>query len=102
MNHYRRPWHEGRGDAYDNWGAATYFFETDDDGAVLRQIETYANGNVLRYSDDHRVDEYGQLAEHPLDLVDFEPFRVAETDFTAAWPAGKASGPDIANASPRG
>ena len=95
VHYYRRFWDERRGDAFSGWGAATYLFETDNAGTVIRQVEVYRNGNVLRYGHDHRADEYGQLSDQPLDLADFEPFRIAEAEFAAAWPAGEVSGPDL-------
>jgi hypothetical protein len=39
---------EGPGDKADAWGPADYFFETDDRGTVLRHVQVYANGTVLR------------------------------------------------------
>lgn len=49
MRYYKRRWEQGRGDQFDVWGPADYFFEVDDGGVVLRQMEVYANGTVLRY-----------------------------------------------------
>jgi hypothetical protein len=96
MRYYERRWEQGRGDQFDTWGPAVYFFETDDNGAVLRQVEVYANGTVLRYGAGHVEDDYGQLADQPLDVVAMAPFLTDESAFERAWPSGTSSGPLLA------
>jgi hypothetical protein len=96
MRYYKRRWEEGRGDRFDAWGPAVYFFETDENGAVLRQVEVYANGTVLRYDVGHFEDEYGRLADQPLDRMAMARFLTDETAFERAWPSGLASGPRLA------
>ena len=94
MQYYLRRWAESRGDEFATWGPATYYFETDGHGAVLRQVEVYAAGQVLRYDTTLIDDRYGRLAEKPLDLIEFEPFASTREAFEEVWPPGTPPGPD--------
>ncbi len=85
MRDCRRAWDESRGDEFNDWGTASYWFETANDGGVHRQIEVYASGVVLAYDEAHRTDRYGGLAEGPLDLVDFAAYEVSAEEFEWAW-----------------
>lgn len=95
VRYYKRRWEQGRGDQFDAWGPADYYFEVDDGGAVLRQIEVYSHGAVLRYDPGHVKDEFGQLADQPLDLVAMEPYVTDKAAFERAWPPGQAAGPSL-------
>jgi hypothetical protein len=44
VKYCRYRWSESRGDAYDHWGHATYYFAVADDGIVVEQAEVYENG----------------------------------------------------------
>lgn len=44
----KRHWNEPRGDEHDAWGTSWWYFEVDDEGRVLRQIEQYDSGVRLR------------------------------------------------------
>lgn len=59
---FRRKWDLPRTDQWASWRASWWFFETDADGMVQRQIQVYENGPVLRYGPGHASDEYGGLA----------------------------------------
>ena len=93
MRYYKRHWDESRGDKYDHWGSATYFFEADDDGSVVRQVEIYQGGRILRYCEEHPKDDYGMLTDQPLDIGDFQAFEISQDQFDLAWPAGSDAGP---------
>ena len=83
---YRRPWHETRGDQYDSWGPSTWYFEVDGDGRITRQVECYAHGPNLRYSEDWPEDEYGALGEGAVDeLEDWAPWVIAKAEFDEVW-----------------
>lgn len=95
MRYYRRRW-EGKPDGdLSDWGPADYFLETDDGGAVLRQVEVYANGSILRYDHSYTSDRYGQLSDQPLDINEFEPFGSDETAFDQVWPPGTEAGAQL-------
>ena len=82
MRYFKRLWDETRGDQFDHWGTATYYFEIGSDGYPNRQIQIYENGNALSYDTSHIDDKYGGLADQPLDIDEFEAFEIDETEFT--------------------
>jgi len=84
-------WDETRGDNYDSWGASWWYFEVDKDGWVLRQIEQYESGPMLRYSADHENDDFGGLATEPLNLLELAYSEISPQDFERAWQLGKKS-----------
>lgn len=43
------------------WGGLIRYLEVADDRYVIRQVEVFDNGNVLRYDRDHWCDAFGQL-----------------------------------------
>jgi hypothetical protein len=88
MRCYRRRWDATRGDEFDSWGAATYYFEVGEDGWPTRQVEVYDAGPVLRYGPGREEDEYGQLGQARLgELEDWAPWEVSRNDFETAWEA---------------
>lgn len=89
MNYYKRNWDESRGDKYDDWGSSVWYFETEPDLSVTRQIEVYANGKILQYDRLHIVDAYGTLAETRLDADDFAKFTITQLEFEQAWTSQK-------------
>jgi hypothetical protein len=83
---FRRRWEESRGDAFDAWGASTWFFEVGADGWPVRQVEVYDEGPTLRYGPDHDEDEYGGLGRARLDeFEDWAPWAISSEDFEEAW-----------------
>lgn len=85
MNYYKRNWNETRGDQYDSWGKSIWYFETDNNGEVLRQIEAYENGKVLKYDNQNIEDEFGGLADQNLDLTEFVEFSIEKEEFENKW-----------------
>ncbi|MFC0518772.1 DUF6881 domain-containing protein [Mucilaginibacter angelicae] len=85
MKYYKRNWDELRGDEFDFWGTSTWYFECDEDDYVLRQMEIYANGNVLKYDESYQEDKYGGLAEGPLDSEEFAEFEITKDEFERVW-----------------
>lgn len=85
-HYYKRFWEESTGEAHtDAWGSSTYFFETDITGNVLRQVEVYANGRILKYDSQNMEDGYGRLADQALDLEDFNQFKIDQQEFEKVW-----------------
>ncbi len=83
--YYKRHFDETGTEQSEDWGTCDYYFETNQDGEVLRQIEVYANGKTLKYSEQFIEDEFGFLADQPLDLFDFEKLAINKTDFELQW-----------------
>lgn len=85
MRYFKRRWDEQRGDHFNDWGLSWWYFETDADGSVVRQIERYDSGAVLRYDQSHLDDDFGKLCEVPLDLDEFAAFEITLEEFEEAW-----------------
>jgi hypothetical protein len=43
------------------WGVSMRYMEVGDERFVVRQVEVFHNGNVLRYCREHWCDEFGRL-----------------------------------------
>jgi hypothetical protein len=84
---YRRRWDETRGDEFDGWGHSLWYFETDDKGWPVRQVEVYDAGRLLRYGPGHDEDRYGGLGQVSLydSDEDWSTFEIAETEFERVW-----------------
>jgi len=78
----RRRWDEDRGDEFAAWGGSTWFFATDEAGVVEVQLEVYDGGQVLIYDASHSADQYGGLADQPIDVADMTPFVITEDEFS--------------------
>ncbi|EAQ50887.1 MULTISPECIES: hypothetical protein [Leeuwenhoekiella] len=85
MKYFKRNWNETRGDQYDSWGKSVWLFETDNNGEVLRQIEIYDNGKVLKYDNQNIEDEFGMLADQNIDLTEFNEFTIKKEEFENKW-----------------
>lgn len=83
--YYKRHFNEIRTKKSETWGTCDYYFETNQNGQILRQIEVYENGKELKYSEEFIEDEYGFLADQPIDLLDFENFVINKSDFEYQW-----------------
>lgn len=81
----KRHWNETRGDQYDSWGTSWWYFEVDSAGWLTRQIEQYASGMLLCYSAEHESDEFGGIAESPLDLSEPEYIAISHQQFESVW-----------------
>ena len=86
MNYYKRYWDETTGDELTNlWGTSTFYFETDSDNNVVRQIQLFENGKSLKYDAEHLDDNFGGLSDQPLDVEEFEEFKTTQSDFENIW-----------------
>ena len=87
-NHfYRRRWDECRGDEFDSWGFSLWYFETDDEGWPVRQVELYDVRRVLRYGPGYSQDRYGGLGQASLYDSDdrWSTFEITEAEFERVW-----------------
>jgi hypothetical protein len=84
-SYVKRYWGETRGDEYAAWGPSWWYFEVDSEGWVLRQIEQYGSGVRLCYSTERMEDEFGGIAEKPLDLSEAGYLAIARQEFESVW-----------------
>jgi hypothetical protein len=84
---YRRRWEETRGDEFDGWGYSFWYFETDDTGWPVRQVEVYDAGHVLRYGPGHEEDRYGALGQVSIHDCgdDWSIFEITGVEFERIW-----------------
>jgi hypothetical protein len=90
MHYFKRQWDESRGDEHDDWGASVWYFETEPDFLVTRQVEIYASGTVLKYDRQHFGDRYGGLSDQPLAADDFAQSAITQNEFEQVWSSRKA------------
>lgn len=84
--YFKRNWNETTGDELtDSWGTSTYYFETDLDLNIIRQIQVFQNGRVLKYHQEFMEDEFGMLSDQQLDKDEFEEFSIDNSEFTDTW-----------------
>jgi len=83
--YHKRKFNEPTTENNENWGNCEYYFETNQDGEIIRQIEPYQNGKVLRYSEMNIKDEYGFLADQSIDLKEFSQFEISKIEFENKW-----------------
>ena len=85
MKYFKRYWDETTGeDLTDSWGRSWYYFETDDELNVIRQIQHFENGQALTYDTEYSEDKLGGLATVPLD-EEFLPFLIDKAEFEWLW-----------------
>ena len=83
--YYRRKWAEIRDDKFADWGKSVWFFEVNLEGFPTKQIEKYENGQILKYDLCHIQDEFGGLADQPIDLEEFSSFEITKEAFFIEW-----------------
>lgn len=84
--YFKKIWNESSGDdVTDSWGNSIFYFETDDNFEVLKQIQVFENGKILKYDEQNYEDEYGFLADQPLEIEDFEEEEISKTNFYEIW-----------------
>lgn len=93
MRYFRNEWDELRGDSYDSWGSCVYYFEIDDEGYPVRQVEVYENGNSINYDREGKQgDEYGSLGDQPLPLAEMDFEAISEEEFEELWKRSGTTG----------
>jgi hypothetical protein len=86
MIYFKRYFNENTGrELTDAWGTCTYYFETDADGNVSKQMEIFYNSKVLKYSKLAKSDEFGGISLVPLDLEDEGFINISEDEFSDLW-----------------
>ncbi len=87
MTHcFKREWEQTTGDELtDSWGASTYYFETDSDLNIIRQVQVFQNGQVLKYHQEFTEDEFGMLSDQQVDEDEFKEFFIDCNEFAKIW-----------------
>lgn len=86
IRYYKRQWNESTGgELTDTWGTSMYYFETDQQLNVIRQIQVFEEGQVLKYTPENAEDEFGILSDQQLDNDEFEEFAITEVEFNNTW-----------------
>ncbi|MGI4761195.1 MAG: DUF433 domain-containing protein [Janthinobacterium lividum] len=86
MHYFKRLWPETTGTEFtDSWGTSTFFFETNSEFQILRQLQLFENGNALKYDLEYSEDKFGGLAEEPLGSIDFAEYQTAQQEFEQIW-----------------
>lgn len=83
--YYKRHFNESRIEKFETWGNCDFYFESNQKGEILRQIEVYENGRRLKYSEEIIEDEFGFLSDQKIDLLEFEKFTINKKDFEYQW-----------------
>lgn len=85
MKYFKSYWNERTGDPLSNdWGTSWWYFETNDELVVIRQLTLFGNGKVLKYDNDHLEDKFGGLAEQPLEETG-EMLAIEGSEFEKIW-----------------
>ncbi len=85
VKYFKRFWDEERADEYSEWGTSMWYFETDNEGWVIRQIVIYENGNILKNDEDNNFDKFGGLSDQALPLDEFQEYEIPKEEFEKKW-----------------
>ncbi|QOW09874.1 hypothetical protein Q73A0000_05605 [Kaistella flava (ex Peng et al. 2021)] len=84
--YFKKFWEETTGEELtDSWGDSTYFFETDKNLNVIKQIQLFRNGKILKYDEQYLEDEFGGLADQQLEIAEFIDNEITEVEFLEIW-----------------
>ncbi|MBP1167235.1 hypothetical protein JOE44_004119 [Chryseobacterium sp. PvR013] len=84
--YFKKFWNETTGEEVtDSWGNSTYYFETDENLNVNKQIQIFENEKILKYDEQNFEDQYGFLIDQPLEIEDFDNCEISEIDFYEIW-----------------
>jgi hypothetical protein len=89
MNRYfEYRWEETSGGEFDDWGFSNWYLETDQELYPLRQIVVYDNGSVLKYDENHFIDEFGMLPDQSVteeELKESNTLEISKDEFEDKW-----------------
>jgi hypothetical protein len=86
MIYVKRYFNENSGqEMTDAWGTCTYYFETNENGEVSKQMEIFYNSKVLKYSELNKFDEFGGLSLVALDTEDDGYIQITKEEFFEFW-----------------
>lgn len=86
MRYFKKNWEETTGDELnDDWGVSIFYFETNDSLNVLKQIQIFENGNILKYDELNNEDEFGAMADQSLEEEEFLDCEITKEEFYNIW-----------------
>ena len=86
MRYFKKNWEETTGDELtDDWGVSIFYFETDKSLNVLKQIQIFENGNILKYDELNNEDEFGAMADQSLEEEEFLDCEIPKEEFYNIW-----------------
>ena len=86
MRYLKKKWEETTGNELtDDWGVSIFYFETDDSLNVLKQIQIFENGNILKYDELNNEDEFGAMADQSLEEEEFLDCEISKEEFYNIW-----------------
>ena len=86
MRYFKKNWEETTGDELtDDWGVSIFYFETDDSLNVLKQIQIFENGNILKYDELNNENEFGAMADQSLEEKEFLDCEITKEEFYNIW-----------------
>jgi hypothetical protein len=84
--YFKKFWKESTGDKLtDSWGSSTYYFETDFNLNVKKQLQLFQNGKKLKYDEQNIEDELGFLSDQTLDIQEFTVNEIKKNEFDEIW-----------------
>lgn len=82
--YFKKEWDETTGEELtESWGKSVYYFETDLQFNVVRQIQIFKSGKAIKYDLEYVDDKFGGLAESPIELDGFNT--INESEFDNLW-----------------
>lgn len=83
-------------DSVRSWGTFIRHSEIGEDGYAVRQVDVFANGNVLRYDRWHWADAFGRLGDVWYSPQDWDRWwgpsePITSTEFEQVWAAAETS-----------
>ncbi len=86
MKYFKKKWTESTGEEWtNNWGESMFYFETDEQLNVERQLQQFENGKFLKYDTKYLEDKFGGLSEVSLDLEGFGDHEISKEEFDQIW-----------------
>ncbi|PZP38665.1 MAG: hypothetical protein DI598_20505 [Pseudopedobacter saltans] len=86
LRYFKKIWNESTGEELtDSWGRSIYYFETDENLNVIKQIQKFVNGKILNYDEQNLEDDFGFLTDQPLELDDFIDNEISKAEFYDVW-----------------
>jgi len=85
LRYFKYFWEDDPGGDLAGWGTSLWYTEVDAGGEILRVLQSYAAGQVLRYDDSWPQDEFGGMPEGIVDQDEIRELEISGEEFFAAW-----------------